>query len=48
MHPDTSKLGQKPDQKKIRSTIPMALPKRNLKNSNAINVDSNETLPIPK
>ena len=36
------------DHEQISSTIPMPTPKKNLKNSDVINVDKNETLPIPK
>ena len=40
-------IEQKSDQEQIASTIPMPTPKKNLNHSDVVNVDNNETLPIP-
>ena len=40
-------IEQKSDQEQIPSTIPMPTPKNSLNNSDVINVNNNETLPIP-
>ena len=39
-------IEQKSDQEPIPSTIPMPTPKKNLSNSDVVNVDNNETFPI--
>ena len=40
-------IDQKSNQEQIPSTIPIPKPKKNLSNNDVINVDNNETLPIP-
>ena len=40
-------IEQNSDQEQIPSTIPLLTPKKNLNNNNVINIDNNETLPIP-
>ena len=40
-------IEQKSNQEQILSTPPMLTPKQTLNNSNVINIDNNETLPIP-
>ena len=40
-------IEEKSHQEQIPFTIPMPTPKKNLSNSDVINVDNNETLPIP-
>ena len=40
-------IEQKSNQEQIPSTIPIPKPKENLSNNDFINVDNNETFPIP-